>query len=193
MEVFQKCICFQICCCGLIDVDSVWNLHEEFLGQELWQAYGVDVVLCLAVCDHDRHEVLHDVTPAPPRLPESQEEVRGGRLPLDDGIVLESRSEMVCVIEDLSRYIFVELSCFLSRRGRTGAVHDCSAERGHTDPSLVVNVEDYPVPHGVEDILGKSLRVVLGEKDWVRVAELLLVFRHCGSVGAIRNDATRSV
>ena len=177
----------------MFDVDSVRDFYEELLSQELGEADSVDVVLGLAVCDHDGDEVLSDVAPVPPRLPKPQEEIRRRGLTLDDGVVLESRSEVVGVIKNPRGSVLVQLGGFFPRRRGTGAVHDGPAERSDVDPSLVVDIEYNPIAHGVEDILRSSLRVVLGEEDGVRVPEFLLVFWRCTSVRGVRDDAARTV
>lgn len=84
--------------------------------EELWETDGVNVMLSLAVCHHDRDEVLCHMTPVPPRLPESQEEIWGGRMSLHDSVVLQSGAEVVGVIKDPCGPILAQLGCFFCRR-----------------------------------------------------------------------------
>ena len=68
--------------------------------------------------DRDRDEVLRDMLATPPALPESEEEVRGGRLPLDEGVVFQGRTEVLVVAEDARGVLPRDGLGFLAGRGR---------------------------------------------------------------------------
>ena len=126
------------------------------------QANGVNLVPRLCVSDDNRDEILGHMTAPPPVLSESEDNVRCGGLRVDEGIVLESGTEVISVVEDLRANLLFERLCQLRRRA--AAVDNSAAERGDVDVTVRC-LDEHTTSHGVEDVTGTRLRVVVGESD----------------------------
>ena len=87
--------------------------------------------------------------PPPPVLSKSKDEVGCGRLRVNEGVVLESRTEVIFVIKDLGANPLIE------RLGhvcwRIGTVDHSAAQRGDVDITIRC-LNEYTTLHGIEDI-----------------------------------------
>ena len=126
------------------------------------QADGVDLVPRLGVCDDNRDEILGHMTAPPPVLSESEDNVGCGGLRVDKGIVLESRTEVISVVENLGANLLFERLGHICRRAAT--VDHSATERGDIDIT-VRRFDEYTTSHGIEDITSARLRVVVRESN----------------------------
>ena len=147
----------------MVDVDVVHA--PQYLGEH----DSLNVLLSLAVSHDDRDEVLsHVAAVLTPGLSETEEERRGGRLALQDSIVLQSRPEMLVVVKHLRGLVLVDLHSLMPRRRGVGAIHDGPAQRSHVHLS-VYHLQDDSVPHSAEDVLGHGLGMAVGQFNSVLI------------------------
>ena len=105
----------------------------------------------------------------PPVLSESEDNVGCGELRVDTGVVLESGTEVISVVEDLGANLLFKR---LGQICRGTAIVDYSAtERGDVDIAIGC-LNEYTTSHGIEDITSTGLRVVVGENNVLCFREL---------------------
>ena len=122
------------------------------------QANCVDLLPRLGVCDSDRDEILGHMTTPPPALSESKDKAGCGQLSMDKGILFESRTEVISVVEDLRANLLFERLSHVSRR--VGTVDHSAAERSDVDITVRC-LNENTTSHGVEDVTSTGLRVVV--------------------------------
>ena len=81
---------------------------------------------------------------------------------MDKGILLESGTEVISVVEDLRANLLFERLSHVCRR--VGTVDYSAAERGDVDVTLG-GLDENTTSHGVEDVSCTGLRVVVGEDN----------------------------
>ena len=135
------------------------------MGRAEWHDH-VQLTLSGDVRHHYRDEVLNSVLRGSPRLSKTKDHQRARRASLSNGILLQGRSKVVCVVKDFCLLFLLEEVALLA--GRRAAVDHRSAESCGVNVS-VDHLQDQASGHGIVYVLEDGVRMHGVERHLVGV------------------------
>lgn len=149
---------------SLLDLHGFRDVSQQVASQRLREADRVQLVFGKGVGHDDRDQVLCDVPPGAPGLPQAEYDIGSGSCALEESVSLQGRSEIVGVVEDLGPLVLLEMLALVS--GRVAVVDNGAAERRGIDV-IADHLENEPPEHGLEELVGEGVRVADRKLDRV--------------------------